>query len=464
MSSGPHVIYVISDQHRGQAMGHTGDANVRTPVMDRLAAGGVSMVAARANCPVCTPSRGTIFSGRHAHAGPVQGFWDVYKATAPSTATMMRAAGYHTAYFGKWHCGAVLDQKPSGAAKRETSLPPRMNPFMRPRVDVRAPERHRGGFQDWRAWEIEGDTTQYDRLYYQDAEKQPRTAPGYEADAFTDLFLAYLDGYNRDEPLFGVLSLLAPHFPLEAPAAWCRHDPQALTLRGNAVDGADLRHQLATYYAMVENLDWNLGRVVERLQKHPRFSGRTVIVYLSDHGEFLGSHGYTLRKDHPHEEAVRVPVIFHGHGITAQGPRDDLFSLVDLAATTLGLAGVTVPDHVQGRDFSPRLRGEAFAGPDAVLLEMVGNARWTLDFRDWRGLVTDRWKYAHYETGEKLLFDLAADPLERSNLAGRPEHAGTEAGLRRKLLQLLRETREPYFDVLIEHGADCAPTTDVSGE
>ncbi len=69
-------------------MGHAGDANVRTPHMDRLAAEGVSFGRAYANCPVCTPSRGTIFSGRHAHAGPVQGFFDVFKATAPSTPTI----------------------------------------------------------------------------------------------------------------------------------------------------------------------------------------------------------------------------------------------------------------------------------------------------------------------------------------------------------------------------------------
>ncbi|SVD62738.1 uncharacterized protein METZ01_LOCUS415592, partial [marine metagenome] len=109
----PHIIYILSDEHRGQAMSHTGDTNVRTPWMDRLAREGVSFERAYANCPICTPSRGTIFSGRHAHSGPVAGFFDVFKPTAPSTATELRKLGYRTAYFGKWHCGIVRNQIPA---------------------------------------------------------------------------------------------------------------------------------------------------------------------------------------------------------------------------------------------------------------------------------------------------------------------------------------------------------------
>ena len=111
----PHVIYVLSDEHRGQAMSHAGDPNVRTPAMDRMAAEGASFRRAYANCPVCTPSRGTIFSGRNAHSGPVPGFREAYKATAPSTATVLKELGYRTAYFGKWHCGIVHDQVPPAA-------------------------------------------------------------------------------------------------------------------------------------------------------------------------------------------------------------------------------------------------------------------------------------------------------------------------------------------------------------
>ena len=159
----PHVIYILSDEHCGMAMGHTGDPNVRTPNMDRLATEGVTFTRAYANCPVCTPSRGTIFSGRHAHAGPVQGFFDVYKATAPSTATLLRDKGYHTAYFGKWHCGVVKDQAPPAVLE---------HPEDYTRWPMRTPEYHRAGFQDWYGFEV--NNAPFKGFYYHEHEVNSR--------------------------------------------------------------------------------------------------------------------------------------------------------------------------------------------------------------------------------------------------------------------------------------------------
>jgi arylsulfatase len=214
---------------------------------------------------------------------------------------------------------------------------------------------------------------------------------------------------------------------------------------------------------MVENLDHNLGRVMDGIAGSSRFADNTATVYFSDHGDFMGHHGTINRKEYPHQESVRIPAIFHWPGvIPAQGSRSEMFSLVDMAPTTLGLAGAAAPPHVQGQDFSPALRDEEFAAPDAVLLEMSGNPRWSLDFLDWRGLVTPCWKYAYFETGHELLFDLETDPDEATNLA----HSDTETRdrMRALLLELLRGTREPYFDVLIEHGVEMAtPVKDVSG-
>lgn len=447
----PHVIYIMSDEHRGQAMSHAGDPNVQTPVMDTLAREGVSFVQARTNCPICTPARGTMFSGRHAHAGPVAGFFDVYKATAPSTATILRAEGYHTAYFGKWHCGIVRDQ-----------LPPevRAHPKEYRGAPMRTPEYHRAGFQDWRGHEyIDGHFRSY---YYKDRDINPTKVNGYETDGLTDLVVDYLQNYDRDEPLFLVLSVTPPHFPLIVPDKWKRFDPDALEVRPNFTDNDEMRQALANYYAMIEDLDWNIGRVVESVRSLPRFEN-TLLAYFSDHGDFMGSHGRHSRKEHPHEESVRIPAIFNWPGgIPARGNIGGLFSLVDLLPTTLGLLGVEIPPHNQGTDFTPAILGDdTFSGPDSVLMEMVNNPRWIMDFIDWRGVVTDRWKYAFYETGDELLFDLESDPYELDNLAGKNPTKREE--MKRLLLKLLAETREPYFDVLIEHGVPAeGPVIDVS--
>jgi len=452
MPQRPHVIYILSDEHFGGAMGHMGDANVRTPNMDRMAAEGVSFERAYANCPVCTPSRGTIFSGRHAHAGPVQFFFDVFKASAPSTATMLRAAGYHTAYFGKWHCGVVHDQEPSLVRERREEYT---------RWPHRTPEYHRAGFQDWYGFEI--NNAPFKGFYYHQDEANPRAMEGYQTDFLTNLAIDYLRAYDREQPLFLALSVEPPHFPLEAPEAFERFDPDALETPPNFADSAEMRAQLATYYAMVENLDWNIGRLVGALDNLPDFRDNRLTVYFSDHGDYMGARGAINRKEHPHENSVRIPAIFHWpEQIPAQGRRDGLlFSLVDMLPTTLGLLGLEAPGHCQGSDFSDALRGEqAFSGPEAVLLEMSGVPRWTLDSLDWRGLVSSRWKYAFYETGHELLFDLENDPFEMANLVGvDPE---TCSAMRRKLLELLAESREPYFDVLIENGAPVeGPALDV---
>jgi arylsulfatase A-like enzyme len=457
----PNVIYILSDEHAGMAMSHTGDPNVRTPTMDRIAAEGVSFERAYSNCPVCTPSRGTIFSGRHAHAGPVQGFFDVYKPTAPSTASILREAGYHTAYMGKWHCGVVHNQIPPTVEK---------HPGDYSRWPQRTPEYLRAGFQDWYGFEI--NNAPFKGFYYHEHEVDPRQMDKYQTDYLTDLTIDYLREYDRDEPLFCVLSVEPPHFPLEAPEEYCRFDPNELELRPNFTGNNWSREQVAVYYAMVENLDANIQRLLDAIEETDRFNRDTVVVYTSDHGDFMGSHQSLPMKVHPQEESVRIPAIFHGPEssqpgdpwhIPETGLRDEMFSLVDLLPTTLGLLGLDVPVHVQGRDFSPALRGESFVAPDDVLLEMQGVPRWGMDNTDWRGFVSERWKYAFYETGHEVLYDLENDPYEMHDVAS--EQPETCAGMRKRLLELLRETREPYFDVLIEHGAPLAcPTYDIGSD
>jgi arylsulfatase A-like enzyme len=114
------------------------------------------------------------------------------------------------------------------------------------------------------------------------------------------------------------------------------------------------------------------------------------------------------------------------------------------------LAGVPVPAWNQGLDWSPHLRGEEFGLPTEVLIEMQGTPRWNPRFQDWRGLVTEHWKYAIYEDRRETLYDLENDPYELTNLAA--DQPDRSAELRRRLLAKLKETRDPYFDVIIEHG------------
>ena len=439
MSKRPHIIYIMSDEHRGQAMSHTGDPNLSTPALDRLAREGVSFEQAYANCPVCTPSRGTIFSGRHAHSGPVSSFYDAYTAAAPSTATILKEYGYRTAYFGKWHCGIVKSENPSHLV----DIPNRGG-------YNRTPERHRAGFDDWYAYECINE--HFATYYYKNREITPRPLEGYSSDALTDLVVEYLQNYDGEEPLFLVVSYNPPHFPFEVPEKWKRFNEYELDVRPNFSEKPIMRERLALYYAMIENLDWNIGRIEDTVQQTPAFKDNTLSVYFSDHGEFIGSHGWEGRKELPHEESVRIPAIFHWpQQIPARGNINGMFSLVDLLPTTLGLLNIPTPSYCQGYDYTEHLvNGDDPERPSEVLLEMCGNPRHSLDFYDWRAVLTQKWKYTFYETGAEELFDLEEDPYELENCADTYPEVRQE--MKNLLLEKLRETREPFFDVIMQYG------------
>jgi arylsulfatase A-like enzyme len=380
----------------------------------------------------------------------VQNFFDCWKVAGPSTATHLRRAGYHTAYFGKWHIGVQYDQTPPG------------NKGKNPPIGVwyqRTTEDRRAGFEDWFAFEV--NNTPFDGYYYHQNEVNPRPLPGYQTDALTDMAIDYLRSYDGDEPLFLVLSIEPPHFPLDAPERFKRFDPNQLILPPNFVDTPKNRADLATYYAMIENLDWNIGRLMEAMGGLDRFKRDTLTIYFSDHGDFMGSHGLSCQKTHPHEESTRIPAIFHYPGvIPAMGDIDGLFSLVDLFATTLSLAGAPVPSYQQGTDWAPKLLGEKFDGPEAVLLEMQGSPHWTHDYQDWRGFTDARWKYAFYENGAERFYDLQSDPWEMNDLGG---NEALCRPMRQRLLKMLAEAREPYFDVIMQDPAPRPPKTlDVS--
>jgi arylsulfatase A-like enzyme len=256
------------------------------------------------------------------------------------------------------------------------------------------------------------------------------------------------------------------------PEKWKRLAPEEVELRPNVPDSSeiphsiarfpDLRRRMAAYFGMIENLDWNIGRLVDAIDTIPALEN-TLVVYISDHGEFLGSHGRIERKELPHEESIRIPTVFRWKGvIPAQGIRPELFSLVDLQKTVLGLTGIEAPRYDQGFDYSGTILGkDSPAGQDRVLIEMHGSPRWILDEPDWRGVLTKEWKYVFFDNGSELLFDLENDPYELNYLSmASPDRV---EAMKTLLLSELERTREPYFDVLIQNGETPAgPVTDVS--
>ena len=431
-----NLIWIFGDQHRAQALGLAGDANVSTPNIDALAAEGVTFEQAVSGSPLCCPYRGSLLSGRYPHKA-VPGHQMQLSPDLFTIAQPFKAAGYSTAWFGKWHVDGFQEREGRAAFHQ-------------------IPRERRGGFDTWIGYE--NNNAQYDAWVHghRGAEEvELQRLERYETDALTDLLIEHIRGQAQgDAPFFASLSVQPPHDPYVAPPEELgRHSPGRIELRANVPPVTRIveraRRELAGYYAMIENLDVNLGRVVSALREE-RLYDDTHIVFFSDHGDMHGSHGQ-FRKTAPWEESIRVPCVVGG-GLRYEmksGTRSDApINHVDMGPTSLGLCGIEVPDWMPGTDYSHhRLRKVAYGvEPDSAYLQLVvptGHGD-SVD-RPWRGIVTrDGWKYAVIEGQPWMMFNLAEDPFELVNIAHNTAFRVERARLQKRLAEWIDETGDVF--------------------
>ncbi len=442
----PNVLWIFGDQHRAQAQSHMDCANASTPNIDRLATEGITFTRAVAGCPWCTPFRASLLTGLYPHRACVRTPQKLDESI-PTIAAPFGRAGYETAWFGKWH----LDGWPESQGRSAKHLVPRSG---------------RGGFDTWIGYE--NNNSQHDCWVHghtADGEEIELTRlDGYETDALTDMLIDFIldRQYDSDDteaepaPFFAALSVQPPHGPYVAPAEFQgEHRPADVILRPNVppVPRVQIRarRQLAAYYAMVENLDDNLGRIREALAE-AGLSDNTYILFFSDHGDMLGSHG-RWGKSQPWEEAIRIPCVLGGavpyyHG--RAGRFDAPVNTVDLAPTTLGLCGIDPPAEMAGFDYSPyRTTREDLPlarEPDSAYLQHIvrKHHKGGMDCT-WRGVVTrDGWKYVVTEASPMGMYDLNEDPYELNNLVWDPAFEDRRRQLRGRLAEWIESTGDSY--------------------
>lgn len=429
----PNIIWIFGDQHRMQALGCNGDPNARTPNIDNFAHLGVAFTQAVAGFPLCCPFRGSLLSGRYPHKC-VPGHEYPLPEGQKTIGHAFNEAGYRTAYFGKWHVFGWKER--DGRAAMYISDPAR-----------------RGGFETWAGYE--NNNSQWDSWVHGGSGKDAfhYRLPGYETDELTNLLIRYIKERGEEskrgnaKPFFAALSVQPPHDPYVAPEEFmARYNPARLEMRPNVpgIRGVQerARREAAGYYAMIENLDWNFGRVRAALQE-AGLGFNTHIVFFSDHGDMHGSQGM-FRKTNPFEESIRIPFILGGEQPRYDGRANGRFPVllnhVDIAPTTLGLCGIAKPDWMEGYDYSHyRLTARKAAPnePDSAYLQLViptghGDSINT----PYRGIVTkDGWKLACFENRPWVMFNLNEDPYEQANLA----HNNRYAAERKRLLARLRQ-------------------------
>jgi arylsulfatase A-like enzyme len=410
----PNIVIMLADDQRWDAFGVVQrEQGTRgrfpflrdaTPNLDRLAAEGYRFRNAFVVSSLCSPSRAAFLTGRYNHLNGVANNQTPFPVTSTTYATLLRAAGYRTGYFGKWHMGGQTE---------------------------------RPGFD--RVASYLGQGRYHDALFIVDG--IPTQTTGWVDDVSTDHATAFI----RDNvaaatgPFLAVLGFKSPHTPTE-PAARHRGLFTGVTLapapNATAYPPYDPTPQppgvafTLGYFRTLVGIDENVGRVLDLLDE-TGIADDTIVIYASDNGYFLGEHGITGlsspdgNKRNAYEESMRIPLLLRYPRLAAAGTLQDAQVLnIDLAPTLLDLAGLPPPASMQGKSWRPLLTGTVARLRSRFLYEYFHEAPYIPPTMV--ALRRGDHKLIRYpgRPAWRELFDLRADPYERRNLFADPASQG----------------------------------------
>lgn len=450
MTRPPNIIVFFTDQQRWDACGCYGQVLPTTPVLDAMAAEGTRFQFAFTNQPLCGPTRATMQTGKYATQ---TGNFVNNIALAPDEDTVAKrlsAAGYEVGYLGKWHLAST------GATHARAGLPEQ---------NVRTlpvPPAWRGGYADyWLAADALEFTSHGEGGYMYDGDGNRVDFDRYRVDAQTDFALDYLRTRTLEKPFFLFLSYLEPHHqndrdryegPPGSKERWAEY-----TVPGDLVDTeGDWRANYPDYLGCVNALDVALGKVREELQARG-IADNTMILFTSDHGSHFRTRNQEYKRS-CHDNCVRIPMVAVGPGFTGGGVREEPACLIDVVPTVLAAAGLPVPEDLPGRPLQDAAAGHVDGWRESVFVQIS-------ESHIGRALRTHRWKYEVampspdasgwgrgdgpsspvYE--EAFLYNLQADPHERTNRVADPAYAAVRAELRAELLRHIAEVESEQPEV-----------------
>ena len=450
----PNVLFAFSDQQRAVSFPGEPFNSAIAPNLERFRRESFAMNACISNYPLCTPYRGMLMSGRWPHQTGMTHNGAHLSPDERTLGHLFHDAGYRTGYVGKWHLHGEDDAE-------STFIPP--GPL-------------RLGFEDWHAWSM---TNNHYHSWTYDPITGERIYPeGWNATRMTDQAVAFIESRPADRPWFLMVSWNPPHHPYNPPDAEQNlYAPEKLELRPNVrlslkglkVTGTDhaltsdeaLRTQMRGYLGGITGIDAEFQRLLDTLEKTGQAQD-TIVVFTSDHGEMIGSHGRT-GKSVPFEESCRVPFMVRYPGATVRGASTKrLMSTIDIYPTLCGLAGIPVPGHCAGKDISAAMRGEKCVTPEMVFLlhqlsggdgrhdrflsqdEETARLQLSVHPPSYRAVRTEKHTYAATKEGRWLLFDNIADPYQMQNLAGKPEMRALMDEFDKALAQWMKKTGDDF--------------------
>ena len=420
----PNVLFVFADQFRADVLNVYGGKVISTPHLDRLAAEGIVFDHALSTCPLCTPFRGMLMTGKYpTHSGLIANFFEASPRQNPHClANVFDAAGYDTGFIGKWHLAA-------GRLKYVDKHVPRDSHVLKgDSCAFVPPGPARLGFQYWAGFNFHGT---FNRFWYFTDSPQPIRTTKYETDVETDLAIAYMRKHaDSDRPFFVVMAPHPPHPPFSpgaCPAGYLEKIPREIPRAPNVPPNSPHSvEELRCYFAMAKNTDDCVGRLLKFLDESG-LAENTIVVFTSDHGEMHGSHG-RVNKMVPYAEAVNLPLIVRWKGTIPAGKRTaELQTPLDHLPTLCGLAGVPLDKQtlrgLDGIDLSPVILGTGAVDRQDVLMANYTSQWDSLQtgkpWPEWRAVHTGRYTYIKWLDGKEELYDNTRDRLPNDQSVGR---------------------------------------------
>ena len=437
----PNVLFIFTDDQRFDTISALGNPEIDTPNLDRLVKQGTTFTHAHimggTSAAVCMPSRAMLHTGRTLFR--LHGSGETIPVAHKMLGGVLQEQGYDCFGTGKWHngresfarsfnCGAEIffggmddhwnvpayDFDPSG------SYESRFPVIEDPKSDNAVTWRH------------------CDHIHL----------GRHSSELFSDAVIRFLAGRNADKPFFAYVSYMAPHDPRTMPERFLKmYDPEKQELPENFLGGhpfdngslqirdeclaqfprdpGEVRRHIAEYYAMITHLDFEVGRVLEELERQG-LSKETIVVFAGDNGLALGQHGL-MGKQNLYDHSVRVPLIFAGPGVPKDQKTDAWCYLLDIFPTLCDLTGLPTPETVEGMSLLPAIQEPSTVVRDSLHFAYKGVQR---------AVRRGRHKLIEYVVSEERttqLFDLQSDPCETMSLASEPEHAEILESLRREL-------------------------------
>ena len=443
----PNILYLMDDQHRGDALGVAGNPRIRTPNLDRLAAEGAHFAKAYSSVPSCPPARAALLTGLSPWGHGMLGYVEQATRWPYEKPAALDDAGYRSQAIGKNHFHTFHNHHRYDGLALYDGLPAT------------------DGIDDYGLWlkrVAPGVDEHATGLSWNDRRGIPWPhAPELHPTAWAgQLAVDHLNAYRPGQPFFLKVSFHRPHSPFDPPPHWWDHyakadlPPAAIgawadrwygsfthpaspdAARAN-LGPADVRNTRQGYYGGISFVDEQVGRILDVLRGRDLLED-TLVLFVSDHGEMAGDH-HLWRKTYAYEGSARIPMILRWGDRVLTAPRGQVFTqlteLRDVLPTFLDAAGVRPPPHLQGRSLLDLVRGRSAGWRTQLDLEHS-----TCYFKEspWTALTDGTAKYIyHAYTGQQQLFDLSTDPTELTDLSADPAHAAALSAWRRKMVDHL---------------------------